>query len=449
MAALLDFQNSGKKFPQNFRLLRFVIDEILRSGLEDHHFTDFNELIEVASRKGSRTTKSWRNRSAHDHLYYKSILKSVFRTALIAKGCSPVAEELLRFVIDEILRSGLEDHHFTDFNELIEVASRKGSRTTKSWRNRSAHDHLYVSAVRVNGELTDWFKTTVGVRQGCALSPQLFNILLEAVMLYAIHDTKIGVRVQGQLINNLRFADDIVLIADNDRDLQTIVDLVHQSSSNFGLKINITKTEVQAISKQPQLLNINVGGEQLKQVDKFTYLGGTISQTGSCSEEVKHRIGKAIGAFQALKKIWASQDIRCSTKVDLYKVLVLSILLYGAETWTLKKVDENRLHTFEMACLRRIMGVTRFDRLRNTHIRTQLNMEETIIDRVATKRLRYFGQLSTGMNSKRYPHILLKKIIHGKPPRGRASLREGQDCIRCATAPKTDKLTPLTKMLQR
>ena len=85
------------------------------------------------------------------------------------------------------------------------------------------------SAVRVNGELTDWFKTTVGVRQGCALSPQLFNILLEAVMLYAIHDTKIGVRVQGQLINNLRFADDIVLIADNDRDLQTIVDLASTS----------------------------------------------------------------------------------------------------------------------------------------------------------------------------------------------------------------------------
>lgn len=196
------------------------------------------------------------------------------------------------------------------------------------------------SAVRVNGELSDWFKTTVGVHQGCPLSPQLFNILLEAVMLYAIHDTKIGIRVQGRLINNLRFADDIVLIADNDRDLQTIVDLVHQSSLNLRLKINITKTEVQAICTQPQLSNINGGGEQLKQVDKFTYLGGTISQTGSCTEEVQHRIGKAIGAFQALKKIWASKDIRCSTKVELYKVLVLSILLYGAETWTLKKVDE-------------------------------------------------------------------------------------------------------------
>ena len=65
-------------------------------------------------------------------------------------------------------------------------------------------------------------KPQFGVRQGCALSPQLFNILLEAVMLYAIHDTKIGVRVQGQLINNLRFADNIVLIADNDRDLRTV-----------------------------------------------------------------------------------------------------------------------------------------------------------------------------------------------------------------------------------
>lgn len=234
------------------------------------------------------------------------------------------------------------------------------------------------SAVRVNRELTDWFKTTVGVRQGCVLSPQLVNIILEAVMLYVIHDTMIGVRVQGQLINNLRFADDIVLVADNDRDLQTLVVLVHQSSSNFGLKINITKTEVQAISKQPQLLNINIGGKQLKQVEKFTYLGGTISQTGSCSDEVQHRIGKAIGAFQAINTIWQSKDIRCSTNVELYKVLVLSIMLYGAETWTLKKVDENRLHFFEMACLRRIMGVTRLDRMRNTQIRSQLSMGETI-----------------------------------------------------------------------
>ena len=84
-----------------------------------------------------------------------------------------------------------------------------------------------ASAVRVNGELTDWFKTTVGVRQGCVLSPQLFNILLEIVLLYATHDTSIGIHINGHLINNLRFADDIVLLARSKKDLQTLVDNVH------------------------------------------------------------------------------------------------------------------------------------------------------------------------------------------------------------------------------
>ena len=105
------------------------------------------------------------------------------------------------------------------------------------------------SAVRVNGDLTDWFSTTVGVRQGCVISPLLFNLLLELVMLYATHDTTIGAQIQGYLISNLRFADDIVLLAENVTDLQTIVDKVFQSSSDLGLKINIAKTEVQTISR--------------------------------------------------------------------------------------------------------------------------------------------------------------------------------------------------------
>ena len=68
------------------------------------------------------------------------------------------------------------------------------------------------SAVRVNGSLTDWFATSVGVRQGCVISPQLFNILLEVAMLYALHDQDIGAHINGHIINNLRFADDIALM---------------------------------------------------------------------------------------------------------------------------------------------------------------------------------------------------------------------------------------------
>ena len=107
---------------------------------------------------------------------------------------------------------------------------------------------------------------------------------------------------------------------------------------------------------------------------------------------------------------------------ELYRVLVLSILLYGAETWTLKREDENRLMTFEMMCLRRIMGVSRLDRIRNTTIRKTLDMEFTILDRISLKRLRYFGHIQRMPNT-RLPQLALDTQVHGKRPRGRPSKR--------------------------
>lgn len=279
-----------------------------------------------------------------------------------------------------------------------------------------------TSAVRVNGELTSWFTTRVGVRQGCVISPQLFNILLELVMLYALHDCNIGVNILGQLINNLRFADDIALIANSPKDLQTLVNLVHKSSSAFGLKINIAKTEVQAISKEPKKLNINISGTQLKQVEEFIYLGGKISQNGSCTNDIKLRIGKAVGAVQKLQAIWRSKDICTNTKLELYKVLVLSILLYGAEAWTLKKEDENRLLTFEMMCLRKILGVSLLDKIRNTIIRKSLGLKRTVVETVSKKRMQYFGH-TTRMPPARYPKMTLETWMHGKRPRGRPPKR--------------------------
>ena len=98
------------------------------------------------------------------------------------------------------------------------------------------------SAVRVNGSLTDWFTTRVGVRQGCIISPQLFNILLEVAMLYALHDLDVGACMNGSIINNLRFADDIAILAESEEDLQTLISEVFKSSSQLGLKISLAIT---------------------------------------------------------------------------------------------------------------------------------------------------------------------------------------------------------------
>ncbi|XP_038050870.1 uncharacterized protein LOC119724021 [Patiria miniata] len=217
-------------------------------------------------------------------------------------------------------------------------------------------------------------------------------------------------------------------MAESARGLQVLVDRVQDSSCNLGLKINIAKTEVQAISKKKIDLYITIGGTQLKQVEEFTYLGGKISESGTCTKDIQHRIGKALGAVQVLHNIWRSKEITNPTKVELYKVLIQSILLYGAETWTLKKVDENRLLTFEMMCLRKILGVTRLDKIRNTSIRQTLGVKNTITELVAKKRLRYFGHVKR-MSPMRNPHLVLGSYVHGHRPRGRPA-KCWEDCVK-------------------
>ena len=97
--------------------------------------------------------------------------------------------------------------------------------------------------------------------------------------------------------------------------------------------------------------------------------------------------------MQKLNPIWKSKDIEYSTKLELYRVLALSIATYGAETWTLKKTDEQRLRVFEMACLRKISGVTRKDRIQNTKIRDRLQYHKEITHIVRAKKLKYLGHI--------------------------------------------------------
>ncbi|XP_072050143.1 uncharacterized protein [Amphiura filiformis] len=96
--------------------------------------------------------------------------------------------------------------------------------------------------------------------------------------------------------------------------------------------------------------------------------------------------------------------------------------MYGAETWTIKKEDENRLLVFEMMCLRKIMGVSRLDRIRNTIIRDTLGLNNTIIDKITQKRIRFFGHIQR-MRNDRYPKIVIEGNVHGKRPRGRPPKR--------------------------
>jgi len=124
------------------------------------------------------------------------------------------------------------------------------------------------------------------------------------------------------------------------------------------------------------------------------YLDGTVSADQSCDKDIERRIGLESGIVRKLRTVWAAKDISTETKVMLYQTLIQSVVLYNAETWTLKQEQKRKLRVFEMAVLRRICGVTRSDRRRNVDIVNKLAIDRDIVELLQIRRLAYLGHVS-------------------------------------------------------
>ena len=117
-------------------------------------------------------------------------------------------------------------------------------------------------------------------------------------------------------------------MAESEADLQTLVDLVHTTSKQFGLTINIGKTEVHVINKEPKPVSISIQGKTLNQVQSFTYLGGVINEDATSTHDIKRRICLAMGGMQKLSVISRAKEISLPTKMELYRVSFDSINCY-------------------------------------------------------------------------------------------------------------------------
>ena len=150
--------------------------------------------------------------------------------------------------------------------------------------------HLYweqTAAVRMDNEVSNFQQIKRGVRQGCALSPDLFSLYREMIMPHL--EGAPGIQIVGHNINNLRYADDTVLIAATEKDLQELLDTVVKESEIKGLTLNSKKTEVMVVSRKNdiQKCKITIDNKVLQQVDKFKYLGTMVTSDGKCLQKIK------------------------------------------------------------------------------------------------------------------------------------------------------------------
>ena len=199
--------------------------------------------------------------------------------------------------------------------------------------------NLYVgqeATVRTGHGTTDWFQIGKGVRQGCILSPCLFNLYAEYIMRNAgLKETQAGIKIAGRNINQLTYADNTTLMAESE-ELKSLLMKVKVGSEKVDLKLSIQKTKSMASSP---ITLWQIDGETVKTVADIIFLDSEITADGDCSHEVKRRLLLGRKIMTNLDSILKSRDITLPTKVCLVKAMVFSVVMCGCESWTVKKAE--------------------------------------------------------------------------------------------------------------
>ena len=183
----------------------------------------------------------------------------------------------------------------------------------------------------------DWFQIGKGVRQGCILSPCLYNFYVEYIMRNArLEEARAGIKIAGRNINKLRYADDTTLMAESDEELKSLLMKVEEESEKVGLKLNIQKTKITASSP---ITSWQIDAETVETVTDFIFLGSKITTDDDCSQEIKRRLLLGRKVMTNLDSIFKNRDIPLSTKVHLVKAMVFPVVMYGCESWTVKKAE--------------------------------------------------------------------------------------------------------------
>jgi hypothetical protein len=250
----------------------------------------------------------------------------------------------------------------------------------------------YQAQVLHNGELTEAFEVKSGVKQGCLLSPLLFVITLDWAIRRAYGDGRTGIQwTLTTRLEDLEFADDIGLLSQTIRDMRTKCSNLEREGDHVGLKVNASNTKEMRIQTLGNANAISVAGEDIERVNSFTYLGSVVSTSGGTDEDIEARCRKAQHAFSILLPGWKARALSLRTKLRIFRSNVLSILLYGCETWRMTKKIEAQLQTFVNKRLRIILGIFYPNWITNDDLwrRTRQEKIATIIRRRRWRWLRH------------------------------------------------------------
>ena len=255
------------------------------------------------------------------------------------------------------------------------------------------------------------------------MSPTLFNIFLERIMSYALEEHDGKVSIGGRNITNLQFADDIDALAEEEQELEALVESLDKTCTRYNMEVSAEKIKLMTNSANGIQREIKVKRQNLGTVTSFKYLGAVVTDHGS-KPEVLSMIAQATAALTKLKLIWRDNNISLGSKVKLMRSLVISIFLYACESWTLNAELEKRTQAFEMRCYQRLLNISYKDHVTNEKVRRKIQAAigeyDELLTLVKKRKLRRFGHVS---RSSGLAKTILQGIVKKKRKRGRQKKR--------------------------
>ena len=151
-----------------------------------------------------------------------------------------------------------------------------------------------------------------------------------------LDEPQAGIKIDGRNINNLRYADDTTLMAESEEELKSLLMKVKEESEKFGLKLNIQRMKIMASGP---ITSWEIDGETVETVSDFMFEGSKITANGDCGHEIKRHLLLGRKVMTNLDSILKSRDVTLPTKVCLVKAMVFPVVMYGCESWTVKKAE--------------------------------------------------------------------------------------------------------------
>ena len=205
-----------------------------------------------------------------------------------------------------------------------------------------------------------------------------------------LDEAQAGIKIAMRNINNLRYADDTTLMAESEEELKSLLMKVKVESEKVGLKLNIQKSKIMASGP---ITSWQIDGETVETVTDLILGGCKITADGDCNHEIRRCLLLGRKVMANLDSILKSKDVTLQTKVCLVKAVVFPVVIYGCESWTIKKAESQRIDAFELWCWRRLLRVHRTARKSSQSILKEISPECSLQGLMLKLKLQYFGHL--------------------------------------------------------